>query len=122
MGEGPHNGKFSIVHHGVLDDEKFEKVYDDDHLFAGWLRLLIAADKTWPAPAPIPRDTHDDVLDKLAEVGLIDLLPHGQFLMHGAEAERKRRRDAVQGRSEHAKRAAWARWHPDEPYPNDARA
>lgn len=109
MGEGPHNGKFSIVRHEVLDDAKFENVYDNDNLLATWLRLLIAYDKTWPSPAPIPWNTDKDALSVLVSSGLVDLLPHGQFVMHGGSGERDKRKASNQRYRD----AANARWHPN---------
>lgn len=107
---GARNGEFSIVRHCLLEDEKFAQVYSDDALFAGWVRLLMAADKTWPAPAPVPFGTRPSVLRKLVEAGLIDSLPHHQYLVHGMAHERELRREQVAERSEHARKAANARW------------
>jgi hypothetical protein len=39
------------VYSRIIDDPKFETVYDDDARLACWLRLLILADATWPTPA-----------------------------------------------------------------------
>ncbi len=103
MGSGPHNGEFSIVRHEILDDSKFEAVYDNDNLLATWLRLLIEADKTWPAPAAIPFGTGEDALHLLVEAGLIQVLPHHQFIFVGMAKERERRKARF-------KAAADARW------------
>lgn len=108
MGDGPHNGEFSIIRHGILDDPKFAEVYPDDVRFATWTRLLIEADKTYPSPAAIPYGTKKAPLDHLVKVGLIDRLPHNQFLVHGMAAERSKR-------AARFKAAADARWKKDHP-------
>lgn len=87
----------------LVDDEKFVGIYDDDHHYATWSRLLMVADQAWPASAHLPASARRSSVAKLAEVGLIDILPGGRFRMRGTQAERERR-------SKHAKDAADARW------------
>lgn len=91
MADGPHNGAFSIVHHMILDDTKFEAIYGDDTLLATWLRLLIEADKAWPSPAALPYGTNPDALATLVAKEIVDELPHHQYFIHGMAAERARR-------------------------------
>ena len=110
MGSGPHNGAFSLVHHELLDDAKFEAVYEDDAAFACWVRLLIAADKTYPAPAPIPFGTKPRALKALVDANLITRMPHGHYIVVGMKAERERRAAL----NERYRKAANARWHPDD--------
>ena len=97
------------VYYRIIDDPKFESVYDDDAALATWLRLLLAADAMYPAPATIPRSVKALVLKKLAKAELIDLLPGDRYRVHGLGSERERR-------TEQAKRAAKKRWaSTDEP-------
>lgn len=103
MASGPNNGAFSVVRHEILDDTKFEKVYEDDAALSWWLRLLIVADKTWPAPASMPRGVPKRVLGVLVAENIISLLAHDQFIFVGMEAERARR-------AARFKAAADARW------------
>lgn len=87
----------------LVDDEKFADVYPDDHHYACWSRLLMIADQAWPASAHLPSTARRASVAKLAEVGLIELLPGGRFRVHGLQKERERRAD-------HARKASIARW------------
>lgn len=87
----------------LVDDDKFKEVYPDDHHFATWSRLLMLADQAWPASAHLPASARRMSVKKLADVGLIVLLPGGRFRMKGTNAERARR-------SQLAKDAADIRW------------
>lgn len=86
---------YSRVYWSIRTDPKFVDVYGDDRHLATWLRLLIAAEATWPAPADVPASARKASLAALSEAQLIDLLPGGMFQMHGLDAERKRRADAA---------------------------
>ena len=88
----------------LVDDPKFAEIYSDDHHYATWSRLLMVADQAWPATAHLPSLCRRTSIAKLAEVGLIDLLPNGRFRMHGLDAERDKR-----GQS--GRNAAAVRWH-----------
>ena len=79
------------VYYSIIDDPKFEGVYDDDTALATWLRLLLVADGTYPAPAPIPHGTRRRGLDRLVEARIVDLAPGNRFRMHGLASERQRR-------------------------------
>jgi hypothetical protein len=83
------------VYWSVIDDPKFAEVYDDDHALACWLRLLIAADALWPAPASLPASARKSAVALLVRVGLVDLQIGGRYRIHGLDAERGRRRDAA---------------------------
>lgn len=87
----------------LVDDEKFDEIYPDDHHYATWSRLLMLADQAWPASAHLPASARRASVQKLSEVGLIELLPGGRFRMHGLQKEREQRH-------EHAKTASNARW------------
>jgi hypothetical protein len=91
------------VYYRIIDDPKFSSVYDNDAALAAWLRLLLAADAMYPAPATIPRAVRPAALKILADAELIDLLPGDRYRMHGLASERERRRDQ-------ASNAARERW------------
>lgn len=86
---------YSRVYWSVIDDEKFREVYDDDRALACWLRLLIAADAIWPAPASIPATARKAPVAVLVRVGLVDLQPGGRYRIHGLDSERGVRRLAA---------------------------
>ena len=46
------SGRYARVYHDLMDDPKFATVYENDHRFALWVRLLLAADAAWPSPPP----------------------------------------------------------------------
>lgn len=94
---------YSRHYHELVDDPKFAEVYPDDNHYATWGRLLMVADQAWPVSAHIPATARRASVAKLAEVGLIDLLPGGRFRMHGLQAEREQR-------SQSASHAATSRW------------
>ena len=50
MAEGP----FVKVYQSIVDDPMFTRVFDKPVL-AQWLRMLLLADATYPASAPMPR-------------------------------------------------------------------
>jgi len=91
------------VYYRVIDDPKFRDVFDDDTRLACWLRLLLIADGTYPAPAPIPHGVKRAALGHLVDVGLVDLEPGSRFRIHGMDTERG-------GRSRKAAEAARKRW------------
>lgn len=91
------------VYYRIIDDPKFASVYDNDAALSTWLRLLLAADAMYPAPATIPRSVKPAPLKILSDAELIDLLPGDRFRVHGLAGERERRR-------EQAANAANQRW------------
>lgn len=84
------------VYYRVIDDPKFSGVFDDDARLACWLRLLLVADGTWPAPAPIPANVRRGPFQHLVDVGLIDLVAGGRYRIHGMDSERGERRAKAQ--------------------------
>ena len=86
---------YSRVYWSVMDDPKFDGIYEDDAAFALWMRLLMNADALWPAPAPLHRTAKARPLAKLVEAGIVDLLPRDRYRIHGLDSERGRRRDAA---------------------------
>ena len=90
------------VYYSITDDPKFADVYDDDAALALWLRLLIVADATHPAAAPLPV-LNAEALAMLVTAGLVDLVGTTRYRIHGLVKERERR-------SSNARASANARW------------
>lgn len=86
---------YSRVYWTVRDDPRLVDIYADDHHWATWNRLLLAADMAWPAPADMPASVRRASLRALEAAGVLELLPGGLFRFHGLEAERGRRREAA---------------------------
>lgn len=84
------------VYYRIIDDPKFAGVFDDDSRLACWLRLLLVADGTWPAPAPIPANVRRGAFQHLVDVGLVDVLPGSRYRIHGMDSERGERRAKAQ--------------------------
>lgn len=87
---------YSRVYWTIRDDPRLEAVYPSDAHLATWLRLLLAADMAWPAPADVPASIRRSSLRALCDAGIIELLPSGLFRFHGLDTERGRRREAAQ--------------------------
>jgi hypothetical protein len=81
---------FVRVYHDDLQKD-YAAVWDDDHLLATWLRLLVVADKMWPTPGEIPRRERPNTIARLAATKILQLLPHHRFRLKGLDAERQRR-------------------------------
>ena len=77
---------YSRVYWSVMDDPKFDGIYDDDAAFALWMRLLMIADALWPSPAALPRTTRAKPLAKLVEAKLSDLLAKDRYRIRGLDA------------------------------------
>jgi hypothetical protein len=82
---------YSRVYWDAPDDPKFLEVWSDDTALATWLRLLIAADMSWPHPVYLPAWAGKDAVDALSRAGLIDLHPGGRYTIHGLQSEREKR-------------------------------
>lgn len=82
-------GPYSRLYHSIVDDPMFERVYRSDAAFATWCRMLMAADATYPASAPIPRS--NSAVRLLIEVGLVLEKPGKRYMIRGLAAERERR-------------------------------
>lgn len=99
------NRKYSRLYHEAVDDRKFRDVWGDDACLALWVRLLVAADASWPSSAAFPRSVKKRALGVLVAARLVDVHPDGDhYRIHGLDAERSRRSDA-------ASYAADVRWH-----------
>lgn len=90
MSERP-SDKYSRVYWTIVDDPKFEHVYDDDAALAAWLRLLLIADQAWPASAHLPASCRPKSVKVLVGAGLVVPLPGGRYRVAGLDAERERR-------------------------------
>jgi hypothetical protein len=85
-------------------------LFDDDSLLAWWLRLKLAADGSYPAPANLPRRIGDDTVTRLAELGHIQLDGTDRYFMRTVDEDRG-------ARSAAARKAAEARWAPTKTAP-----
>ena len=103
---------YSRVYWGIVDDPKFDSIFDDDHHLAAWLRLLLAADQAHPASASIPVGVRRSSVDALEAARLIRVTGR-RFRLVGLDAEREKR-------SESARNAAALRWHSDRSTPSNA--
>lgn len=109
---------FSRHYWDLVDDERFDEIYPDDHHYATWSRLLMLADQAWPASGHLPATARKASVTKLAAKGLIELLSGGRFRVTGLDKGRAER-------AEHAQAAADARWssrNAQSIAPGDARA
>lgn len=91
------------VYYRIIDDPKFEAVFDDKANLGWWLTLLLGADATYPAPANLPRRLPHKHLDTLVDAGLIVLVGGDRYRVHGLKSERELR-------SQVGKAGANARW------------
>jgi hypothetical protein len=92
---------FVRVYYSIIDDEKFATVYADDRRLATWLRLLIAADAMYPAPAPVPRACHAPTLAHLVGLRLVELVGAEHFRVVGLAKERSGRYAGGRGRKQY---------------------
>jgi hypothetical protein len=86
---------YSRVYWTVRSDPRLVDIYANDHHWATWNRLLLAADMAWPAPADLPATANRSSLRALVAAGVIEILPGGLFAFHGLDTERGRRRAAA---------------------------
>lgn len=98
------DGAYSRIYHSIIDDERFVSIYPNDAALAAWLRLLMAADAMYPAPAPLPRLVRPKALALLVEAGVVELVGSEHYRIHGLASERAKR-------SQSARNAAALRWH-----------
>jgi hypothetical protein len=96
---------YSRVYWEIVDDPKFETVYDNDHALALWLRLLLAADQAHPASGTLPAGSRKSAVVVLVEARLITVTG-SRFRIVGLDAERGKR-------TETARNASASRWHTD---------
>lgn len=102
---------YSRLYHSVKADDRFDHVFSCDPCWAAYTRLLIDAEAAYPVAASLPISLRSHAKTQLEAAGIIELRPHNSFIVHGLEAERKRR-----SRQGHA--GAAARWNtPTDPAP-----
>ena len=89
---GSQDRPYVRVYYSIVDDPRFEAVFDDDPALALWLRLLLIADAAYPASATLPVTARKRPLDCLVGSGLVELLRNGRYRIHGMDGERERRR------------------------------
>lgn len=83
---------------------EYPEVYADDAAFAAWVRLLVLAEKMWPATPEIPRSIRPRAMRTLVAAGLVEECGTHSYCVRGFIAERTRRQDS-------ARTAAAERWH-----------
>lgn len=93
------DGPYSRLYHQFATE--FRTIYNDDHAFAAWARLLMLADASWPMRPPLPRAIRSGVLRQLVTAGVV-VLDGDCYTVLGLDAERTRRRES--GRIGAAKR------------------
>lgn len=79
---------YSRVYWEARDDSKFRGIWTDDRVLGCWVRLLVAADMAYPASADLYHGINRKSLDVLVKAGLVDLLDHGTYRIHGLDRER----------------------------------
>jgi hypothetical protein len=84
---------YACVYRTIYEDPKLKAVVEDDAMLGAWLHLLMAAERTFPEPAPIPRRTDAARLAALVEAGVIELQPADRYTFHGLDLERAHRKD-----------------------------
>lgn len=99
----------------LLDDHP--TIWSSDALLAWWLRLLINAQRMYPAPAPLPRSLPVELEAQLVALGVIEPIGSEAYRFHGledlrtAEAPRGQAGGTARARSGHRDR--FGRWLPD---------
>lgn len=83
------SGPYARVYQSIVDDPMFEKVYNNDHALAQWLRMLLIADAMYPTSAPMP--PRNPTVRLLIGAGLVVEKPGNRYSMRGLSAERERR-------------------------------
>lgn len=85
------DAEYSRIYWTIVDDQKFAEVYEDDRRWAAYVRLLMAAEATYPSAAPIPRWLADDVLAYLCEVRIVEVVRGQSYRIVGLQTEREGR-------------------------------
>jgi hypothetical protein len=88
--------RYVRVYQRIVDDPKFVDVWPDDARLALWLRLLMAADQSWPQPATIPRSVKARPFKALVDCGLVDMVNRDQYRIHGMDTDRIARHEQAQ--------------------------
>ena len=85
------SGPYARLYHSLVEDPMFERVYENDHALATWVRMLLLADAMYPTSAPMPH--RNPSVRLLIEVGLVVEKPANRYSVRGLKAERERRSD-----------------------------
>ena len=85
---------YIAVPHAIAEDDRFEKIYGDDARLATWLRLRLAADRAWPAPAMLP-PLEPEIVADLVDVELIEIVSNGRYRVPGLDEARAKRIEAA---------------------------
>lgn len=113
------DAEYSRIYWTVVEDPKFADVYDDDRRWAAYTRLLMAAEATYPSPAPLPRWLADDVMEALVEARIIEVLRGTSYRVVGLRTEREGRATGRwiggKSRAEDAERDDKGRYLPSQP-------
>jgi hypothetical protein len=81
--------------HRIAEDPKYAGIYVDDHRLAAFVRLLWAADRSFPAHPSLPRAVDQATVDALAAVGLIALEVNDGYSVPDVDALRSRLAEAA---------------------------
>jgi hypothetical protein len=84
---------YGCVYRTIYDDPRLTSVVKDDALTGAWLHLLMAAEKTYPEPTPIPRRTDAGRLARLVKLGVIELQSGDRYTFRGLDLEREARKN-----------------------------
>ena len=83
---------YSRVYHDAPADDKFADIWwDDDAALATWLRLLVAADQSYPNPATYYEGVDREAVKRLVDAGLVDPVGKRTYRIHGLANEREKR-------------------------------
>jgi len=81
--------------HRIAEDPKYAGIYGDDHRLAEYVRLLWAADRSFPAHPKLPRGADQPTVDAMAAVGLIVLGSNDTYVIPEVDALRSRLAEAA---------------------------
>jgi hypothetical protein len=79
------------LYYTLASDAKFDEVYASDSLLATYVRLLIAADQAYPAPASLPFGCKPKAIDQLVGLGIIQFVNRRTFRVLALQKEREYR-------------------------------
>ena len=82
----------------------YPDIYTDDAAFATWMRLLVLAERSWPAMPELPRSVRSVPLRKLTTRELVAVGPDHVYALKGFHVERSRRHASASA----AARASWS--------------
>lgn len=116
--------RYAQVDHAIQTNPKMAWVMEDDQRLGRWLRLLLAADAAYPAPADRPRWADDEFWEHMVQDRLVVALPRDQYYMNGMDERREHDPEATGRRGGIASgkaRRAKAKGVPEGPSPKGVR-